>query len=79
MFLAEIFGYLLNFLYDLLHSYGISIIIFSIIVRIILIPITINQQKSMKKTNKIQKEIKENQNTKLIVESVKNILITDKA
>ena len=62
MFLAEIFGYLLNFLYDLLHSYGISIIIFSIIVRIILIPITINQQKSMKKTNKIQKEIKIKQN-----------------
>lgn len=62
MFLAEIFGYLLNFLYDLLHSYGISIIIFSIIVRIILIPITINQQKSMKKTNKIQKEIKIIQN-----------------
>ena len=29
--------------------------------------------------NKIEKEIKENQNTKLIVESVKNILITDKA
>ena len=45
MFLAEIFGYLLNFLYDLLHSYGISIIIFSIKVRIILIQITINQKK----------------------------------
>ena len=29
--------------------------------------------------NKIEKEIKENQNTKLIVESVKNILITEKA
>ena len=29
--------------------------------------------------SKIEKEIKENQNTKLIVESVKNILITDKA
>ena len=29
--------------------------------------------------NKIEKEIKENQNTKLIVERVKNILITDKA
>ena len=28
--------------------------------------------------NKIEKEIKENQNTKLIVESVKNILLTDK-
>ena len=28
--------------------------------------------------NKIEQEIKENQNTKLIVESVKNILLTDK-
>ena len=28
--------------------------------------------------NKIDQEIKQNQNTKLIVESVKNILLTDK-
>lgn len=39
--------------------YGIAIILFSIILRIILVPITISQQKSMKKTSKIQKETQE--------------------
>lgn len=57
MFLADIFGYVLNFLYELLGNYGISIIIFSVILRIILLPITISQQKSMKKSAKLQSEL----------------------
>ena len=59
MFLANIFGYILNFLYNLFGSYGIAIIVFSIILRVILLPITINQQKSMKKTAKMQEKMKE--------------------
>lgn len=59
MFLANIFGYVLNFLYNLFGSYGIAIIVFSIILRVILLPITINQQKSMKKTAKLQEEMKQ--------------------
>jgi len=57
-FLSEIFGYLLNFFYEMIHSYGIAIIIFSVLLRLILIPITIKQQKTMKKSAKIQKKIK---------------------
>ena len=57
MFIADIFGYLLNFLYEFFGNYGISIIIFSVLLRLILLPITINQQKSMKKSAKIQGEI----------------------
>lgn len=57
--LSNLFGYLLNALYDVFNNYGIAIILFSIILRIILVPITISQQKSMKKTSKIQKETQE--------------------
>lgn len=57
MFIADIFGYLLNFLYEFFGNYGISIIIFSVLLRIILLPITISQQKSMKKSAKLQGEM----------------------
>ncbi|MDE5830194.1 MAG: YidC/Oxa1 family membrane protein insertase, partial [Clostridia bacterium] len=57
-FFANLFGYLLNFLYNLIQNYGLSIILFSIIVKIVLLPISINQQKTMKKSAKVQEEIK---------------------
>lgn len=57
-FFANLFGYLLNFLYDLIQNYGLSIILFSIIVKIVLLPISINQQKTMKKSAKVQGELK---------------------
>ncbi len=58
-FISELFGYVLNWLYNLLNNYGIAIILFSIILRVILIPITIKQQKAMKKSAKLQKEMSE--------------------
>ncbi len=58
-FISEIFGYLLNVLYQLFNNYGIAIIVFSVILRIILIPITIKQQISLKKSTKIQAEMNE--------------------
>lgn len=58
-FISELFGYLLNALYSVFNNYGIAIIIFSIILRIILIPITIKQQKAMKKSAKLQEEMQE--------------------
>lgn len=57
--LSNLFGYVLNALYDIFNNYGIAIILFSIILRVILIPITISQQSSMKKTSKIQKQTQE--------------------
>ena len=57
--ISNLFGYLLNALYSVFNNYGIAIIVFSIILRIILIPITIKQQKSLKKSAKIQEEMKE--------------------
>ncbi len=58
-FFANIFGYVLNFIYDLVKNYGLAIIIFSILVKLLMIPISIKQQKTMKKSTKIQKKMKE--------------------
>lgn len=58
-FFANIFGYILNFFYELIGNYGIAIILFSIILKIVMLPISIKQQKTMKKSAKLQQQIKE--------------------
>lgn len=58
-FFANIFGYLLNFLYELFKNYGLAIILFSIIVKLLMLPISIKQQKTMKKTAELQGKLKE--------------------
>lgn len=58
-FLAGIFGYLLNLIYGVVNNYGLSIIIFTVAVQIILLPFSIKQQKTMIKSNKIQAKLKE--------------------
>ena len=57
--ISSLFGYLLNALYTVFNNYGIAIIVFSVILRIILIPVTIKQQKSLKKSAELQEEMKE--------------------
>ena len=56
--ISNIFGYILNWLYEFFNNYGIAIIILSVLLRIILIPITIKQQSTMKKTAKLQEQMK---------------------
>ena len=58
-FISEIFGYVLNFLYQWLNNYGLAIMIFSVMLRLILIPITIKQQKTMKKSAAMQEKTKQ--------------------
>lgn len=57
-FFSNIFGYVLNLIYLLVKNYGFAIIIFSILIKILMIPLSINQQKTLKKNEKIQKEMK---------------------
>lgn len=57
--ISEVFGYLLNLLYTAFNNYGVAIIVFSLILRIILMPITIKQQKTMKKTTEMQEKMQE--------------------
>ena len=58
-FFAGIFGYVLNFIYEIVSNYGLAIIIFTILLRLILLPINLKQQKTMKKTAKIQEKMRE--------------------
>ena len=58
-FFAKIFGFILNFIYEIVKNYGVAIIIFSILIKLLMIPISIKQQKTMKKSVKIQAKMKE--------------------
>ena len=56
--LANLFGYLLSFLYNLVNNYGIAIILFTLIIKVLLLPLSIKQQKTMKKSAKMQEKMK---------------------
>ena len=57
--ISNVFGYLLNWLYNFCGNYGLAIIIFSVLLRLILMPITIKQQRTMKKSAEMQDKLKE--------------------
>ncbi len=57
-FFANLFGYLLQFLYGLINNYGIAIILFTVIIKIVLLPLSIKQQKTMKKSSELQEKMK---------------------
>ncbi len=58
-FFSNIFGYVLNIIYEIVKNYGLAIILFSILLKILLLPLTIKQQKTLKKSQKMQVELKE--------------------
>ena len=51
------FGWLLNFLYQLTNNYGLSLILFAVLVQIVLLPITAKSKKSMMKMTRLQPRI----------------------
>ena len=57
-FFANIFGYLLNIINNFVGNYGLAIILFTVIIKILMIPLSIKQQRMMKKNTKIQEEVK---------------------
>lgn len=58
-FFANLFGYLLNAIYGFIGNYGLAIIIFTVLVKLVMLPVSVKQQKTMKKTTEIQKKAKE--------------------
>jgi len=56
-FFADIFGYILNWIYLLVKNYGLAIIIFSVLIKLVMLPLSIKQQKTLKKNEKLQKEM----------------------
>ncbi len=57
-FFANIFGYILNFIYNFVGNYGLALIIFTVLLKLAMLPMSIKQQKTMKKNTKIQAEVK---------------------
>lgn len=47
-------GWLIKTIYELTHNYGVAIILFTFIIKLILIPLNIHSQKAMRKQQKIQ-------------------------
>ena len=47
-------GWIIQLIYNLVSNYGLAIILFTIIVKLILLPLTIRSQRAMRKTQKIQ-------------------------
>lgn len=52
-------GWLLGTIYNLIGSYGLSLIVFTIIIKTILFPLSVHQQKSMAKTANLQPKMQE--------------------
>ena len=55
--LVDFVVYVLNAIYGVVGNYGIAIIIVTILMRIIIFPLTLKQEKSMKKMRDLQPEI----------------------
>ena len=58
-FFGSILGYLLWFLYNIFHNYGVAIIFFTIIIKAVLFPFSIKQQRSMASQTKLSAKQKE--------------------
>lgn len=58
-FFGSILGYLLWGLFYIFQNFGVSIIFFTIIVKIVIFPFSVKQQKSMANTSRLQKKQKE--------------------
>ena len=57
--LAVPLGYILNWLYTLFGNYGLTIIVFTIIIRLIILPLYAAQLKSSQRMMEVQPQIKE--------------------
>lgn len=58
-FIRVPFGYVLEFFYGLFNNYGIALFLFSLAVKIILLPISAKSKKSMMKTSRLQPIVKQ--------------------
>lgn len=52
-------GYILGWIYEFVQNYGVAVILFTVLIKLILLPLGLKQQKSMTKMQKIQPKLKE--------------------
>lgn len=53
-FIFNILGELLRWIYSFSNNFGVAVIIFTVLIRVVLLPLTVKQQKSMAHMQKIQ-------------------------
>lgn len=58
-FFGSILGYLLWFLYTIFRNYGVAIILFTIILKLVMFPTSVKQQRSMASQSKLTEKQKE--------------------
>ncbi len=57
-FLYQFFGFLLSRLYDLVSNYGLALILLTLFARIIILPLSVRQQKSTAKMQRLQTKVR---------------------
>ena len=57
--IAYVFGYVLEFWLNIFSNYGVAVIMFTITIKLIILPLTIKQQKSAEKTQELQPKLNE--------------------
>ena len=57
--LIHIFGWILSFLYDWIGNYGVVIVLFTIIIRAVLIPLGLKSSRMMVRQQALQPDINE--------------------
>ena len=52
------FGYLLDWLYMFTNNYGLALILFSLIIKLVLLPMSVKSKKSMLKMSRLSPQVK---------------------
>ncbi|MBQ1941390.1 MAG: YidC/Oxa1 family membrane protein insertase [Selenomonadaceae bacterium] len=58
-YIYRAFGFILKSIYDVFSNYGIAVILLTLVIKLIVLPLTLKQQKSMTKMQRIQPKLKE--------------------
>ena len=53
-FFSNIFGYVLNLIYGVVSNYGLAIILFSVLIKIVMLPLSKNTRRNEDYTDKTQ-------------------------
>ena len=56
--MIDALGTVLSFFYQITHSYGMAIILLTVVVRLLLFPLTLKQTRSMQGMARLQPEVK---------------------
>ena len=57
-FFANIFGFVLNIINNFVNNYGLAIILFTVLIKLLMLPLSIKQQRTMKKSAELQEKMK---------------------